>query len=795
MTAEIHGRVRALFADALELPEAERLAFLQSACPDEPEVLPTVLRLLEAHRGCQSFLEGDPRPTHRIGRYLVTGELGRGAMGVVYEAIDPLIGRKVAVKVIRLQSLADAGEAQLLRERLFREARSAGVLSNSGIVVVYDVGQEGDLAFIAMELVDGVSLYQVLASGRKIPRAEALEILRQAAAALDYAHGNGVVHRDVKPANIMLDKGGRAKIADFGIAKITAADLFTQTGMVMGTPSYMSPEQIEALPSDGRSDQFSLAVVAYELLTGCRPFRAESLATLAHMIVYADRPSARAANPGLPPAVDVVFHRSLSRLPNDRYSSCTEFVAALVQASKDVGIPQLLVEVPAEGGPKRRRLSRRDLLVAGAGVAVLALVDGFLLYHVLAPRLPQAVTQVAETPATPAGVRPTVRPKSKAAAANQPKSHTTKSEGISHATNLVPTPAGPSTAGPSDVYRVGNGVSAPSLFRKVEPQYSEAGRKLRAQGRVLLSIVVQPDGTAQDLKVLTSLGYGLDEKAVEAVRKWQFKPSMKDGKPVPVGAQVDVSFSLGQAPGTNMWSSGLMAFAPEADLSLPVATDGTMPKSAGEISNESLVLEFTVGSSGSVKNIHAIHGAECASQLLRGSLATWTFRPAVRGNRSVEATGRILFVKGQGDEAAKLPLWSLRPENNPPQPCTAASSSGVSLAPLDPAMVDDTSRSIESNTAAVIEFVNRSGRTVDIYWIDFQGNRRLEGAHLPVDATWTERTFLTHPFLVVASGTGGTAVHDTGTRVAAFLAVTPNPTRDPSKRDVAIITGDTATGR
>src|SRR3984957_686436 len=202
MAPELHARVRKIFDEALEKPEGERSAFLQSACNGQGEVLQAVTRLLDAHRGSESFLEGETPPTQRIGRYLVTGELGRGAMGIVYEAIDPLIGRKVAVKVIHLQAFADAGEAQFLRDRLFREARSAGALSHPGIVIVFDVGQEGELAFIAMECVDGVSLSE-LTQGRTIPRADALDILRQTAAALDYAHRNGVVHRDIKPANIL----------------------------------------------------------------------------------------------------------------------------------------------------------------------------------------------------------------------------------------------------------------------------------------------------------------------------------------------------------------------------------------------------------------------------------------------------------------------------------------------------------------------------------------------------------------------------------------------------------------
>jgi len=402
MAPELHHRVRKLFEEALERPEAERPEFLESACKGEAEVLQAVNRLLEARRGSQFFLEDDAHFSKRIGRYMVTGELGRGAMGIVYEAFDPLIGRKVAVKVINLQDFADAGKARFLSDRLFREARSAGALSHPGIVIVHDVGQEGDLAFIAMQRVEGVSLYQKLASGRTIPRAEAFEILRQAAAALDYAHRNGVIHRDIKPANILLDHGVTVKVADFGIAKIASTERQTLTSVVMGTPSYMSPEQIEALPSDGRSDQFSLAVVAYELLTGSRPFEADSLPALTHMIVYADRPSARAVNPELPAAVDVVLHRSLARLPGDRYPSCTEFVTALEESSKesskDAGRAQPNGEQPtrtltgtlaplSEAGSKGRPAGGfRNLLRAGTALlALLALLAGVVLYKVLSP--------------------------------------------------------------------------------------------------------------------------------------------------------------------------------------------------------------------------------------------------------------------------------------------------------------------------------------------------------------------------------------------------------------------------
>jgi protein kinase-like protein/Sel1 repeat-containing protein len=214
-----------------------------------------------------------------------------------------------------------------------------------------------------MEYVEGPSLFRMLAADPKIGRAEALQILQQAAAALDFAHAHGVVHRDIKPANILLEKGATVKVADFGIAKIASSKQYTKTGMTMGTPSYMSPEQLDAKLLDGRSDQFSLAVLAYELLTGVQPFRAESLTSLANTIANGPRPSARAANPELPASVDPVFYRALAKLPEERYENCREFVAALERA--------LSSEVRNRaGGPSRYivGVAVAAMLLAGAGL-------------------------------------------------------------------------------------------------------------------------------------------------------------------------------------------------------------------------------------------------------------------------------------------------------------------------------------------------------------------------------------------------------------------------------------------
>lgn len=251
-------------------------------------------------------------------------------MGIVYRAHDPAIGRVVAIKTIRLNELAEPSERAKLRERLMREAQSAGILSHPGIVTIFDVGEQDGLAYISMEFVDGPTLERLTnadpPSGRLV-----LDILHQTAAALDYAHRKGIVHRDIKPANVMIHERTVAKITDFGVARIQSHQM-TQAGSMIGTPNYMSPEQIQGQTVDGRSDQFSLAVIAYEMVVGERPFSGDSIAALAFKIVQEDPAPAHRLNSTLGWPVDTVLKRALSKKPEDRFSTCVEFAAAMDNA-------------------------------------------------------------------------------------------------------------------------------------------------------------------------------------------------------------------------------------------------------------------------------------------------------------------------------------------------------------------------------------------------------------------------------------------------------------------------------
>ncbi|MFW6147045.1 MAG: protein kinase domain-containing protein [Thermodesulfobacteriota bacterium] len=268
----------------------------------------------------------DTKPT--LGRYEVSGELGRGAMGVVYKGIDPTIHRTVAIKTLHLSEFEEE-ELEQIKERFFREAESAGLLNHPNIVSIYDAGEENDLAYIAMEYLEGEDLVQFTRKENRLPLREVLEIIIQVADALDYAHSKEVIHRDIKPANIMrLMDNGRVKVTDFGIARITSSSR-TKTGVVLGTPSYMSPEQVSGKKIDGRSDIFSLGVVLFEMLTARKPFVSDNLTSLMFQIAKEPHPSIRELNPKIPPVMEKIIDKALSKNVEQRYSNAGLMAAHL----------------------------------------------------------------------------------------------------------------------------------------------------------------------------------------------------------------------------------------------------------------------------------------------------------------------------------------------------------------------------------------------------------------------------------------------------------------------------------
>jgi predicted Ser/Thr protein kinase len=262
------------------------------------------------------------RKGERFGRYEILAELGRGSMGVVYKARDPRINRVVAVKTVSLRG-QPADEEREYRERFFREAEAAGRLSHPGIVTIFDVGEEPETRapYIVMEFVGGPSLDKL----RKIPLETALQLTLEMADALDCAHGQGVVHRDLKPANILLTEDGRAKIADFGVAKLNLAN-HTLGGRTLGTPAYMSPEQLNGEAVDGRSDLFSLGVILYTILTGYRPFQGNSAATVSFKVVNREPVLATVLDIDLPHGLDFIIARAMAKDPGQRYQRGMEMV-------------------------------------------------------------------------------------------------------------------------------------------------------------------------------------------------------------------------------------------------------------------------------------------------------------------------------------------------------------------------------------------------------------------------------------------------------------------------------------
>jgi len=273
--------------------------------------------------------------TTQLGRYRIVGELGRGAMGVVYRAEDPVLDRQLAIKTVFVP--ADDADRSEYEARFTQEARAAGKLAHPGIVTIYDVGREGGMVYMAMELLEGVDL-GAEAAKRRFSVPEAVAIAERVADALAFAHDRGVVHRDIKPPNIMLMGGARVKIMDFGIARMRSSDLKTQTGLMMGTPRYMSPEQVAGRPVDHRSDIFSLGTVLYELLTDTKLFAGNDATEIMYNVSQLRPVPASRINRKVPAMLDLVIAKALEKDANERYQDAHQFASDLRACLNELGV-------------------------------------------------------------------------------------------------------------------------------------------------------------------------------------------------------------------------------------------------------------------------------------------------------------------------------------------------------------------------------------------------------------------------------------------------------------------------
>ena len=372
--------------------------------------------------------------TKRFGRYEIVGELGRGAMGVVYKARDPQIDRVVAIKTVSLWG-QEPEEEQEFRLRFMNEAQAAGRLHHSGIVSIFDVGEspENQDPYIVLEYVAGESLSRILARDKKLQLATALTLAQEIAEALDYAHGQGVVHRDIKPANILVTESGHAKIADFGIAKLNLAH-FTLPGRVLGTPAYMAPEQLSGESVDGRSDIFSLGVILYAMVTGHSAFQGSSATTVCFKVANRDPVAASALDMSLPPQLDAVISRAIAKNPDERYQRGAEFAEDLrtlqqnykpgstttsLQAITSIGMRPLRAGTANITGSRVRPVAAvadaeevvryallkapiRDLVIAAAVMVLLVIVGAQTKLLVITPRMSLSAPTLAP-PSTDAG--------------------------------------------------------------------------------------------------------------------------------------------------------------------------------------------------------------------------------------------------------------------------------------------------------------------------------------------------------------------------------------------------------
>jgi serine/threonine-protein kinase len=309
-----------------------------------------------------------------LGRYKVVGEIGQGAMGTVYKAVDPIIDRTVAIKTINLN--LSRQELEEYEARFQQEIKAAGRLNHPNIVTIYDVGKTEQVAYMAMEYLEGMELKDIIASGKLPPTEQVVDIIAQVADGLWFAHQQDIVHRDVKPSNIMVLKGGIAKITDFGIARLPNSAVKTLTGLILGSPRYMSPEQVIGRSLDTRTDIFSLGVVLYEALTGVAPFDGDNVNAIMYATVNTSPPPPSAHNRNIPAMLDLIVAKAMAKSVDDRYQTVKELADDLREVRRQLDAARPSVALKARAAPPPSRPPGEGILVDTTPVPVLA--DGKL---------------------------------------------------------------------------------------------------------------------------------------------------------------------------------------------------------------------------------------------------------------------------------------------------------------------------------------------------------------------------------------------------------------------------------
>ena len=357
---------------------------------------------------------GRAEPSEIAGRYQVIQKLGAGAFGTVYKAKDRILGRMVAIKTIRLEGLAAAGTSlEQLMDRFKREAQVSAQLKHPNIVTIYDVGEVEGTSYLAMEFIDGIGLDRAIAGAGRLGTERAAGLGAQVADALDFAHRHNVVHRDIKPANIMIEGGDRVKVTDFGIAKVTdSADHLTQTGSLLGTPSYMSPEQARGGELDGRSDLFAVGCILYEMLTGKKAFRGDSITGLIFKIITEDPPPLKAEDPDIPEEIVRIISKCLAKQADQRYQTGRELADDLLALSRPGSSPTLrqtdVATAPGSWPPLSGSAPTVSTAPTVAGTAPTRITPAPAAGKVVAPAALPAAPRPTSRPAAAAPVTPAV---------------------------------------------------------------------------------------------------------------------------------------------------------------------------------------------------------------------------------------------------------------------------------------------------------------------------------------------------------------------------------------------------